>query len=1042
MPDFIKYLRRESRFFLIAGSLFSLVVGLVTWPIFLYALDAYDSLVPIREGDAFGMVLGISVLSLVVFLVLFIRSWVRKPSAGEVARQVESANPELKDLLNCAVELEGKSATRELTFMEERVVRLTEEKAREIAWSEGTRPQPRFWVSLVAGLTIGGFLSAWSMDSSPLQKTFDSFSDEPGLTLFTTKTGSSEQVQFPASHEFTRGTEVSVFADVTRGHRGEKNADIEYKVDGESEIMEMITTPTLGRFEMVVPPLAKAFEYRVVTKTLESDWQVLNPYDPPALVNAKWVAVPPAYLKMETIRHEGFGYFRAPEGSALSLELEVEENPERVEAFIRSDDENVTLLSKVPHFFEYSRKLEEEWTGRIRLTDADEPGRDPVEYEEFIFAPIPDEPPLVEITEPAKDLQLPADSPLLVEVFASDDHGIADVRIHISHAGDKEEETIFVEPVEKEKSFSYVLDLSERALAVGDVLTYMALAMDNKEPEGQLARSEIYFIEILPPEGNSTDEEGEGEGEQEQKEIPVRDFINKTKKIIRMTYDALLEDELEKEKLALAIGADALGLKHEMTKVYDENEGEFPVVDGIDLGELLNEATYHIEQTEIFAGDNLLDDSLDPSEKTLRKLVQLYALLQKMDKKKMKGKGKSKEGEETAENEESEENEEQPEDPAEELNRLGKDLEKIEEFEERQKDLNSEIGRAAGSGKKGEPNQKIAQDQEELRRDLQSLRDEWYERSGSLGEVGSLDSAGDEMKDAAGDLRRDEPREARPHGDLAAEALANAKAQVKGKMAGLAAGMVDELSEQAEGLASRQRGLGEKTEKAQPGQGESLKGEQGELNEEAKELLEKIDQTARAMGDFNENATEDLLKGARDSREEGIERSGKRAENSLLYEAFPQAKREEDKVAENLEDLQQDLQGVADKLRNLGNSALRELVEQLQDAKQELPGMGEGELKEKAEELAKALGGLPNAETDERLLNLTRALEQVPIMENPSQAKSMASAAVSEALELVEQFFWKEAVENRLRRNQNTTAAPSRYKRQVEEYFRRIAEGE
>jgi len=1040
MPDFIKYLRRESRFFLFVGSLLALVVGLVTWPIFLYALDAYDSFVPIREEEAFGMVLGISVLSLFVFLALFIRSWLKKPSPDEVARQVEFANPHLKDLLNCAVELDGKSEQRDLTFMEKRVVRLTEEQVQKIAWADGTRPQPRFWAALIAGLTIGGFLSAWSMDSSPLQKTFDSFSGEPGLTLFTTKTGSSEQVQFPASHEFTRGTEVSVFADVTRGHRGEKNADIEYKVDGKTERMEMISTPTLGRFEMVVPPLSEVFEYRVVTKTLESEWQILNPYDPPSLVSAKWVAVPPAYLKMDTIRHEGFGYFRAPEGSKLTLELEVEENPERVEAFVHGEDGNVTLLSRVPRFFKYSKQLENEWKGRVLLTDADAPERDPVEYEEFVVAPIPDEPPLVEITEPAKDLQLPADEPLLVEVFASDDHGIADVRIHISHAGEKEEETIFVEPVEKEKTLSYVLDLGERALAVGDVLTYMALAMDNKEPEGQLARSEIYFIEILPPEGNTTEEDGEGEGDQEQKEIPVRDFINKTKKIIRMTYDALLEDELEKEKLALAIGADALGLKHEMTKVYDENEGDFPVVDGIDLGELLNEATYHIEQTEIYAGDNLLDESLDPSEKTLRKLVQLYALLQKMDKKKMKGKGKPDESEETADKDEQ--NEDEPEDPAEELKRLGKDLEKLEEFEERQKELNSEIGRAAGSGKTGEPNQEIARDQEELRRDLQSLRDDWYERSGSLGEVGSLDVAGEEMKDAAGDLRRDEPREARPHGDLAAEALANAKSQVEGKMAGLAAGMVDELSEQAKGLASRQRGLAEKTEKAQPGQGESLKGEQGELNEEAKELLEKIDQAARAMGNFNENATEDLLKGARDSREDGIERSGKRAENSLLYEAFPQAKREEDKVAENLEDLQQDLQGVADKLRNLGNSALRELVEKLQEAKQEVPGMGEGELKEKAEELAKALGGLPNAETDERLLNITRALDQVPIMEDPSQAKSLASAAVEEALGLVEQFFWKEAVENRLRRNQETTAAPSRYKRQVEEYFRRIAEGE
>ena len=40
------------------------------------------------------------------------------------------------------------------------------------------------------------------------------------------------------------------------------------------------------------------------------------------------------------------------------------------------------------------------------------------------------------------------------------------------------------------------------------------------------------------------------------------------------------------------------------------------------------------------------------------------------------------------------------------------------------------------------------------------------------------------------------------------------------------------------------------------------------------------------------------------------------------------------------------------------------------------------------------------------------------------------------------QFFWQQTVENRLKRNQETTAAPSRYKKQVEEYFRRIAEGE
>ena len=88
----------------------------------------------------------------------------------------------------------------------------------------------------------------------------------------------------------------------------------------------------------------------------------------------------------------------------------------------------------------------------MSLIDLDAPERGSVQYDEFVFAPIPDEPPLVEITEPAKDLQLPADASLLVEVFASDDHGVADVRINVSHAGEKEEETLFVEPIEKEKN--------------------------------------------------------------------------------------------------------------------------------------------------------------------------------------------------------------------------------------------------------------------------------------------------------------------------------------------------------------------------------------------------------------------------------------------------------------------------------------------------------------------------------------------------------------------------------------------------------------
>ena len=80
----------------------------------------------------------------------------------------------------------------------------------------------------------------------------------------------------------------------------------------------------------------------------------------------------------------------------------------------------------------------------------------------------------MEISEPAKDLELPFDAePLLIEVFAADDHGSPDPRLHVSHDGEKNvEQSLFVDPVEKEKAVTGILDLNEYPLAVGDVITY------------------------------------------------------------------------------------------------------------------------------------------------------------------------------------------------------------------------------------------------------------------------------------------------------------------------------------------------------------------------------------------------------------------------------------------------------------------------------------------------------------------------------------------------------------------------------------------
>ena len=444
---------------------------------------------------------------------------------------------------------------------------------------------------------------------------------------------------------------------------------------------------------------------------------------------------------------------------------------------LQSSDGNHSLDAVGQVTFNRKFTLDKEWSGKVVLRDLDEPDRPSIMLDPMILSPLPDEPPVVEISSPAQDLELPFDAePLLIDLFAADDHGISDLRLHISHDGIKKEDLLFVDPVEKEKSVTGILDLSEFPLAVGDLLTYIAFAEDNREPEGQIARSEVYFIEILPPEGNTTESEEQAGGmEGESKEIPIRQFINRTKQIFRDTYDAMMEEGTERQNQSLAICADSLDLKHEMTKTYDEFAGRFPISNGIDLGELLNEATYHIEQTEIYTGDYQLEESIESTEQTLRKLVQLYALMQELEKQKAKGQGQPTEGKpESGQTQENNQTAENPEDPSKKLEELASQLDALRDLQSRQDSLNEQMGEAAGRGQKGKPNQDLASDQENIRQELQQLRDRRYDQTGKLGDVSELEQAGREMKEGAADLRRDQPRQAQPHGELAADALGEA----------------------------------------------------------------------------------------------------------------------------------------------------------------------------------------------------------------------------------------------------------------------------
>jgi len=1044
MPSFLDRLQKEARFFLFARAVFSLVVGFLCWSGLLLLLDLYDAYAPIREADASLWIYWVAGIALLCFFGLLLFSWIRRPSLSNLARKVEGSNPQLKDLLNTAVEIERKDSAPNL--MEKRALREMSKSSERVDWRTGLGLGPSFWNLIVVGFVGGALLSWWHLDRSPVKKMLDAWSGELGLVVTSGIFSGTEMIELPPSTEIQRGADVSIYAEIIRPHRGRYEGWIETKEQEQIVRTPMIPSEKASTMEFILPVVEQPVEYRVATPSLESEWYNIVPFDPPVLEFATWNFIPPGYMKLDEFTHQGFGYVKVPEGSQISLTVRTGNHPPSVGAKLYASDKNHTLNRDGKFTFSWGATLEQDWRAKLSLFDLDHPHRAEVLHDEVVLAPIPDEPPLVEISEPAKDLELGVDSdPLLIDVYANDDFGVSDIRLHVSHDGEKYEEELFVDPVEQEKSVTGILELNNYALAVGDVLTYMAFAVDNKEPEGQIARSEIYFIEILPPEGNSSNSQFEGgDMGQDSKEIPVREFINRTKKIIRDTYDGMLEEGLEMETRSLAISAEALDLKHDMTKVYDEFEGRFPIADGLDLGELLNEATYHIEQTEIYTGDLELEPSLESSEQTLRKLVQLYAFLQEMEKQKAQGQGQQPQDSkgEQGEQQEKMEEEETAQTPSEKLNKLAKELEKLNEFEQRQDDINQKMGRSARSGKQGEINQEIARNQSELRNDVEAFKDQKYNQTGRLGDVADLEEAGNEMKEGAEDLRRDKPHEAQPHGELAAEALGRAKNRIEGEMAQIAADMIDQLTQQANQLGGAQSDLRTETENATGGQGEELKEQQDQLNHGIEELMEDIDQAARGLGKYKERATEDLMQSLQEAKEGGMEKSARRASNSLLYEGFSQAAKEQQKVEDGLGQLGDRLQAVEDKLRNENNPALANLADHLQRMEEQMGSSGSADLKEMNEEAARSIGNLPQAEEDIRLQNLTQMFEAAAYSEDPNNARSLSAGAVQEATDLIQQFFWQQAMENHLINNQQSTRAPARYRRQVEEYFRRIAEGE
>ncbi|REK00175.1 MAG: hypothetical protein DWQ36_23780 [Acidobacteria bacterium] len=118
---------------------------------------------------------------------------------------------------------------------------------------------------------------------------------------------------------------------------------------------------------------------------------------------------------------------------------------------------------------------------------------------DYAIEPLQDQPPVLRVRRPGRDLKVNKIEEVFVEAEAVDDYGVASLDLRYSVNGGEEQSVALVQGEPREKvSAGHTFFLEEIELQDGDFVSYYFEAEDATGGSGRAAASDIYFLEIRP----------------------------------------------------------------------------------------------------------------------------------------------------------------------------------------------------------------------------------------------------------------------------------------------------------------------------------------------------------------------------------------------------------------------------------------------------------------------------------------------------------------------------------------------------------------
>ena len=1010
--------------------------------------DVWGSWFGLQEENAFLILVLLLCGGVLALAVGAWRILAQTDNLRQLARTMERNHPELQDLLITAVERVENEM--ESSHPLERGL-MAEASRRTDGFHFAKELTPRFLgnSSLLAMALIAALLLLTGTATDTLRKAAHVWAD--------TRAGIFTGMRIEPAHlGITRGADLTLQAEILRW---EPEAVVEFSTNQTRERHPMVQRGEreeirVFRFYEVEEPI----QFRILTPSLRSAWHTITPFDPPQLDSLRITATPPAYTRMEPMELEGIGDLRVISGSEIEFHAHTRETtaitlqvggtsipfPPPPPLDSEAGEPSQDGLPPDGRLFQHTHTAERSARYALHLTNPNAS----LETREARLEVYPDEPPVVEILRPARDVRLDPEERLELEVYVADDFGITEVTVRLSIAGRTREQFSITPRIPedgnlREETIASLIDLATLDVQEGELVTYYVEVTDNREPTPQTTRSEVFFVEVRVEE---EPEEVEGAPDEEER-IELRAYIEELKRLIRASHRVELASGEDRLARSQEVASGLSRLRGELNSEYENIRPLLQQAGDRFFTRAFEAALALLDTAERLITRDFVDSSILSQEQALQELILIEnELRSNMVSREPQESGEGEQGE-TAEGEEGEsEPGDEPRSLQEEIAALRDLLQNVQALADQQNAQNLAAERASRTGASRAETNALAGQQESLRETARQLEQEMERAIGTEPARASTRLAGRHMGEARHQLGDHNPERAWREGIRAGDALDHAARHLQDQLDEAVKTASEFLEQHARELASRQRESAEQTQSAATagdGDGEAMHADQVELNESAEQFLDAIDQFASEIGrEFPESARA-LRQTTREARQGSPSREMSRAANALLYEQLTQAAPLQEEAATGLERLGDSLREAGDQFPALTEAQLERLLQELQQDQSTL-----SELSGDPSEEATSQHGEIRASWGDRLQRLGERIGDDALAQYGNQLHGEEGAhprdtahTLGEAAEQLLHHRERHRRREILNLRRQTAPPPEQYRRQVEEYFRRLSEG-